>query len=77
MVFSQVALRNGSVLWMHTDPVSRRNDSVEVQVINVAVHLSQTLGVHHAKPVQMTSGTVLLCPNGVSAPSRLKTCWIS
>ncbi|NWW69822.1 NICA protein, partial [Climacteris rufus] len=29
---SQVALRNDSVLWMHTDPVSRRNESVESQV---------------------------------------------
>lgn len=31
--FLQVALRNGSILWMHTDPVSRMNESVEVQVI--------------------------------------------
>uniref|UniRef100_A0A663M318 Nicastrin n=1 Tax=Athene cunicularia TaxID=194338 RepID=A0A663M318_ATHCN len=29
---NQVALRNASVLWMHTDPVSRLNKSVEVQV---------------------------------------------
>ncbi|XP_041324556.1 nicastrin [Pyrgilauda ruficollis] len=28
----QVSLRNNSVLWMHTDPVSRRNESVESQV---------------------------------------------
>ncbi|NXH47212.1 NICA protein, partial [Dicaeum eximium] len=28
----QVALRNDSVLWMHTDPVSRRNQSVESEV---------------------------------------------
>uniref|UniRef100_A0A674GX68 Nicastrin n=1 Tax=Taeniopygia guttata TaxID=59729 RepID=A0A674GX68_TAEGU len=28
----QVALRNDSVLWMHTDPISRRNESVESQV---------------------------------------------
>ncbi|NXJ22262.1 NICA protein, partial [Dicrurus megarhynchus] len=28
----QVALQNDSVLWMHTDPVSRRNESVELQV---------------------------------------------
>ncbi|XP_050840787.1 nicastrin [Serinus canaria] len=28
----QVSLRNSSVLWMHTDPVSRRNESVESQV---------------------------------------------
>ncbi|KAM4755637.1 nicastrin [Cyanocitta cristata] len=28
----QVSLRNDSVLWMHTDPVSRRNESVDVQV---------------------------------------------
>lgn len=43
LVFSQVALRNDSVLWMHTDPVSRMNDSVEVQVINVTVRLAQML----------------------------------
>lgn len=29
----QVALRNGSVLWMHTDPVSWMNESVQTQVI--------------------------------------------
>ncbi|NXB07406.1 NICA protein, partial [Cnemophilus loriae] len=28
----QVSLRNDSVLWMHTDPVSRQNQSVESQV---------------------------------------------
>ncbi|KAM4880473.1 nicastrin isoform 2-T2 [Sylvia borin] len=28
----QVALRNDSVLWMHTDPISRQNGSVEAQV---------------------------------------------
>ncbi|XP_071273487.1 nicastrin [Agelaius tricolor] len=28
----QVSLRNNSMLWMHTDPVSRRNQSVESQV---------------------------------------------
>ncbi|XP_039571231.1 nicastrin [Passer montanus] len=28
----QVSLRNNSMLWMHTDPVSRRNESVEFQV---------------------------------------------
>lgn len=31
--FLKVALRNDSVLWMHTDPVSRMNESVDVQVI--------------------------------------------
>lgn len=31
--FMKVALRNDSILWMHTDPVSRMNESVEVQVI--------------------------------------------
>ncbi|NXB99395.1 NICA protein, partial [Orthonyx spaldingii] len=31
----QVSLRNDSVLWMHTDPVSRRNESVESQVQNL------------------------------------------
>ncbi|KAH1179634.1 hypothetical protein KIL84_005684 [Mauremys mutica] len=29
---SQVALRNSSVLWVHTDPVSRRNESIQPQV---------------------------------------------
>lgn len=31
-LFLQVALRNGSILWMHTDPVSRLNATVEPQV---------------------------------------------
>ncbi|OWK51956.1 Nicastrin [Lonchura striata] len=31
----QVALRNDSVLWVHTDPISRRNESVESQVQSV------------------------------------------
>ncbi|NXN26790.1 NICA protein, partial [Nycticryphes semicollaris] len=37
---NQVALRNNSVLWMHTDPVSRMNASVEVQVRNLLDILS-------------------------------------
>ncbi|NXE99524.1 NICA protein, partial [Menura novaehollandiae] len=32
---NQVALRNDSILWMHTDPVSRMNESVEAQVRNL------------------------------------------
>ncbi|NXG63993.1 NICA protein, partial [Hemiprocne comata] len=32
---NQVALREGSALWMHTDPVSRMNGSVEEQVRNL------------------------------------------
>ncbi|XP_023802461.1 nicastrin-like, partial [Cyanistes caeruleus] len=28
----QVALQNDSVLWLHTDPISRRNESVDEQV---------------------------------------------
>ncbi|XP_053822778.1 nicastrin isoform X1 [Vidua chalybeata] len=35
----QVSLRNDSVLWMHTDPVSRRNESVESQVQSVLAAL--------------------------------------
>ncbi|XP_030821146.1 nicastrin [Camarhynchus parvulus] len=35
----QVSLRNNSVLWMHTDPVSRRNESVESQVRNLLAAL--------------------------------------
>ncbi|NXR19056.1 NICA protein, partial [Cinclus mexicanus] len=31
----QVSLRNDSVLWMHTDPISRRNESIESQVQNL------------------------------------------
>ncbi|XP_056365901.1 nicastrin [Oenanthe melanoleuca] len=31
----QVSLRNDSVLWMHTDPISRQNQSVESQVQNL------------------------------------------
>ncbi|KAK2511045.1 Ncstn [Columba guinea] len=37
-----VALRNGSVLWMHTDPVSRMNESVKVQVRNLLDILSSS-----------------------------------
>ncbi|EMP31359.1 Nicastrin [Chelonia mydas] len=32
---SQVALRNSSVLWVHTDPVSQRNESIQTQVKTV------------------------------------------
>ncbi|XP_074931391.1 nicastrin [Phalacrocorax aristotelis] len=39
---NQVALRNDSVLWMHTDPVSRMNESVEVQVRNLLDILSNS-----------------------------------
>ncbi|NXH80171.1 NICA protein, partial [Edolisoma coerulescens] len=35
----QVALRNDSVLWVHTDPVSRRNESVDSQVRKVVAAL--------------------------------------
>ncbi|NWV25468.1 NICA protein, partial [Origma solitaria] len=40
----QVALRNNSMLWMHTDPVSRRNESVEPQVQDLlaALHRSSS-----------------------------------
>ncbi|NXD46101.1 NICA protein, partial [Copsychus sechellarum] len=31
----QVSLRNDSVLWMHTDPISRQNQSVDSQVQNL------------------------------------------
>ncbi|NXM28132.1 NICA protein, partial [Oxyruncus cristatus] len=39
---NQVALRNGSILWMHTDPVSRMNQSVDVQVRNLLDTLSRS-----------------------------------
>lgn len=39
---NQVALRNGSVLWMHTDPVSQMNESVKVQVRNLLDILSSS-----------------------------------
>ncbi|NWU87133.1 NICA protein, partial [Onychorhynchus coronatus] len=39
---NQVALRNGSVLWMHTDPVSRMNQSVDVQVRSLLDTLSRS-----------------------------------
>ncbi|MEE6491504.1 hypothetical protein FKM82_016240 [Ascaphus truei] len=32
---SQVALRDSSFLWMHTDPISRRNESVDLMVQNL------------------------------------------
>uniref|UniRef100_A0A8B9TBX7 Nicastrin n=1 Tax=Anas platyrhynchos TaxID=8839 RepID=A0A8B9TBX7_ANAPL len=38
----QVALRNGSVLWMHTDPVSWMNESVQTQVRNLLDILSDS-----------------------------------
>uniref|UniRef100_A0A8B9G757 Nicastrin n=1 Tax=Amazona collaria TaxID=241587 RepID=A0A8B9G757_9PSIT len=44
---NQVALRNESVLWMHTDPVSRMNASVDVQVRNLLEILgSSSLGAN-------------------------------
>ncbi|XP_062453768.1 nicastrin isoform X2 [Rhea pennata] len=39
---NQVALRNGSVLWMHTDPVSRKNESIQMQVKNLLEILSNS-----------------------------------
>ncbi|NWI62896.1 NICA protein, partial [Todus mexicanus] len=39
---NQVALRNDSTLWMHTDPVSRMNGSVEAQVRNLLDILSNS-----------------------------------
>ncbi|NWH72475.1 NICA protein, partial [Piaya cayana] len=39
---NQVALRNGSALWMHTDPVSRLNASVGAQVRNLLDILSSS-----------------------------------
>lgn len=39
---NQVALRNGSILWMHTDPVSRLNATVEPQVKNLLDILSNS-----------------------------------
>ncbi|XP_008946831.1 PREDICTED: nicastrin, partial [Merops nubicus] len=39
---NQVALRNGSVLWMHTDPVSRMNGTIEAQVKNLLGILSNS-----------------------------------
>ncbi|KAM4644558.1 nicastrin isoform 2-T2 [Amazona ochrocephala] len=44
---NQVALRNESVLWMHTDPVSRMNASVDVQVRSLLEILgSSSLGAN-------------------------------
>uniref|UniRef100_A0A803VG20 Nicastrin n=1 Tax=Ficedula albicollis TaxID=59894 RepID=A0A803VG20_FICAL len=41
----QVSLRNDSVLWMHTDPISRQNQSVDSQVQNLLdVLLSSSSG---------------------------------
>ncbi|NWX93730.1 NICA protein, partial [Nothoprocta pentlandii] len=39
---NQVALRNNSVLWMHTDPVSRKNESIQTQVENLLETLSNS-----------------------------------
>ncbi|NXW64991.1 NICA protein, partial [Eurystomus gularis] len=39
---NQVALRNDSILWMHTDPVSRLNQTVESQIKNLLDILSNS-----------------------------------
>ncbi|NXA00131.1 NICA protein, partial [Nesospiza acunhae] len=54
----QVSLRNNSMLWMHTDPVSRRNESVESQV---------SLECRERSPSSSGSGVSLEEP-GVSQP---------
>uniref|UniRef100_A0A8C5R2T5 Nicastrin n=1 Tax=Leptobrachium leishanense TaxID=445787 RepID=A0A8C5R2T5_9ANUR len=36
---NQVALRNDSLLWLHTDPVSRTNETVNTEVQNLIEHL--------------------------------------
>ncbi|MGH0187784.1 UNVERIFIED_CONTAM: hypothetical protein FKN15_026298 [Acipenser sinensis] len=36
----QVGLRNGSKLWIHSDPISRKNSSVNEEVINLVSALS-------------------------------------
>uniref|UniRef100_A0A8C3Y5S3 Nicastrin n=1 Tax=Catharus ustulatus TaxID=91951 RepID=A0A8C3Y5S3_CATUS len=49
----QVSLRNDSVLWMHTDPISRRNQSVDSQVrdlLDVLNRSSPGSGVSLADP---------------------------
>ncbi|NWJ06278.1 NICA protein, partial [Crypturellus undulatus] len=39
---NQVALRNNSVLWMHTDPVSRKNESIQGQIESLLEILSNS-----------------------------------
>ncbi|NXT29087.1 NICA protein, partial [Syrrhaptes paradoxus] len=60
---NQVALRNDSVLWMHTDPVSRMNESVQEQVRNLLDILSSSSAganvtlqeVGHSQPLPPSS----------------------
>uniref|UniRef100_A0AAY4BVM8 Nicastrin n=1 Tax=Denticeps clupeoides TaxID=299321 RepID=A0AAY4BVM8_9TELE len=49
----QVGLREGTNLWMHTDPVSRTNASVDEQVRNLVANLKDSvtgLGINLAEP---------------------------
>ncbi|KYO20437.1 nicastrin [Alligator mississippiensis] len=39
---SQVALRNNSVLWVHTDPISQKNESVQLRVKNLVAALTKS-----------------------------------
>ncbi|XP_010562441.1 PREDICTED: nicastrin isoform X3 [Haliaeetus leucocephalus] len=49
---NQVALRNDSILWMHTDPVSRMNESVEVQRFLRARHIPGVVLTDHKTAFQ-------------------------
>ncbi|NXB45608.1 NICA protein, partial [Leucopsar rothschildi] len=58
----QVSLRNNSVLWMHTDPISRRNESVDSQVQHLLAVLraSSSSGIslqepEHSQPLPPSS----------------------
>ncbi|KAM7028902.1 LOW QUALITY PROTEIN: nicastrin [Acridotheres tristis] len=58
----QVSLRNNSVLWMHTDPISRRNESVDSQVQDLLAVLraSSSSGIslrepEHSQPLPPSS----------------------
>uniref|UniRef100_A0A4W4GC36 Nicastrin n=1 Tax=Electrophorus electricus TaxID=8005 RepID=A0A4W4GC36_ELEEL len=49
----QVGLRNGQKLWMHTDPVSRKNSTVDEEVINLVDNIksvASTLNVSLDEP---------------------------
>uniref|UniRef100_A0A7M4F4S1 Nicastrin n=1 Tax=Crocodylus porosus TaxID=8502 RepID=A0A7M4F4S1_CROPO len=42
MVAARVALRNNSVLWVHTDPISQKNESVQLRVKNLVEALTRS-----------------------------------
>nr|XP_048684911.1 nicastrin isoform X4 [Caretta caretta] len=71
--FQGVALRNSSVLWVHTDPVSQRNESIQTQVktllealINSSMSANVTLQeVRQSQPLPPSSFQRFLKARGI------------